>query len=62
METRHLYWTLTGSSFAVCVLYILLVPVPGPVMVVGWDLEKECDDLVEIHDLDRIAHIVWLEI
>jgi hypothetical protein len=38
------------------------VPIPGSVVVVGWDLEKECDDLVQIHDLDRIAHIVWLEV
>ncbi len=38
------------------------VPVPGTVMVVGRDLEKEGDDLVQIHDLDRIAHIVRLEV
>jgi hypothetical protein len=40
----------------------VIIPVPGPVMVVGRDLKKECDDLVQIHDLDRIAHIVWLEV
>jgi len=43
-------------------MYYVLIPVPGSVVVVGRDLEKEGNDLVEIHDLDRIAHIVWLEV
>ena len=49
-------------SIEVTVLLYTPLPVPGTIVVVGWDLEEEGDDLVEINNLNGLAHIVRLEV
>ena len=38
------------------------VPVPAAVVHVGGDLEEECHDLVDVHDLQGVQLVAGLEV